>query len=80
MDASQRKPHELAFHGFGNRLSQGCLADTRGAHETQDRPFHFRVELAYAQVFKNAVLDFTQAVMLPIEHFTGIRDIQHIFG
>ena len=44
--------------------------------ETEDRSFHVGLELAHRQVFQDALLHFLQVVMIFIQDFLGLLNIQ----
>jgi len=79
-DSTKRNPCKFPFHGLGDSLTQGCLSHTRRPHETKDRSFCFLVELANTQVFQNTILDLFKSVMILVQGFFGLDNIDHVFG
>src|SRR5579862_6351195 len=80
VNATQRQAHELASQGARNRFTQRGLADTRRAHEAQDRAFHVRLEPAHGKVIENAILHFLEIVVIGVENFLRLRDVDFDAG
>ena len=73
--ASKRHADVLAARGFGDRLTQGSLADTRWADEAQDRRLHLIHALLYRKVLHDAILDFFKAVMVFVQYQFRVQQI-----
>ncbi|MNM76611.1 hypothetical protein D3C81_884380 [compost metagenome] len=77
--AAQRHAHELAVGGLGDGLAQRSLAHARRADQTQDRALHLLHPRLHRQVFKDALLDLLQAVVIGIEGvLRGLQVLAHL--
>ena len=74
--AADRDPLELAPQSTGDRLAEAGLADSRGPHETQDRPGGVRVQLADREVLEDSILDLLHVVVILIEDGPCVVDIE----
>src|SRR3990167_5067864 len=73
---AQCHAHELAVGGAGNRLGQRGLAHAGRANQTEHRALDFLHSFLHGEVFKDALLDLVQTVMVGIENRFGARQIQ----
>ncbi|MCY1535577.1 hypothetical protein D9M68_709890 [compost metagenome] len=73
--AAQRHAGVLAAGRLRDRLPQRGLADTRWAHEAQDGCLYLVDALLHREVFKDAVLDLLEAVVVGVEHGLGIGQV-----
>ncbi|MNJ37533.1 hypothetical protein D3C77_323530 [compost metagenome] len=73
---AQGHAHELAIGGAGNRLGQGRFTNTRRPNQAQHRTANFLHALLYGEVLKDALLDLLQTVMVSIEDFFSLGQVQ----
>ena len=73
--AAERHAHELAAGRFGDRHAQRSLAHARRSDEAQNRALGILHQLADGEKFKDAFLDFLQAIMIFVQDFFGARDV-----
>src|SRR5262249_40671284 len=59
----------------GNRLPERRLADSGGTFKAQDRRSGFRIEMEHREVLENSFFDVLEAVMIAIEDFASLREI-----
>ena len=78
--AAERHADELAAGGLGDRHAQRSLADARRSDETEDRALGIFHQLAHGEKFKNAFLDFLQAIVIFVENFFGAGNIPDFLG
>ncbi len=77
---AQGEAHELAAQGPGDGAAQGGLAGARRPHEAEDGPLHVGLQFAHRQVFQDALLDLFQVVVVLVQDFPGLVQIQVVFG
>ena len=73
--AAQREADEVAAGGARHRLAQRGLADTRRAHQAQDRPLQLAGALLDGQILDDPLLDLLQAIVIGVEDFLGLDDV-----
>ncbi len=73
--AAQRHAHELAVRRTRHRLPERGLADTRRPHEAQDRRLQLVDALLHCEIFKDALLDLLQTIVILIQHLLGVRQV-----
>ena len=78
--AAQGHAHVFAPSGFGDRLAQRCFAHAGWADQAQNGGFDLVHPLLNRKIFKDAVFDFFQAVMVFVEHALGIAQVVLDFG
>jgi len=78
--AAERDPVELAPERTRDRSPERRLADTRGAHETEDRILARRADLLDGQVLEDPVLDFLEPFVVRVEDHLGGLDIDVVGG
>ncbi len=76
--ATEREPHELAAQRARNRLAQRSLAHARRPDEAQNRPLHVRLQPTNREIVENAVFDFLQIVVIRVENFLGLRNLDFL--
>lgn len=77
--AAQRHAHELAVGGLGDGLAQRSLAHARRPDQAQDRALHLLHARLHRQVFKDALLDLLQAVVVGVEGvLRGLQVLAHL--
>ena len=72
--AAQRHAHELAARRLGNRHAQRGLADARRPDEAENRALRILHQLPHGEKFKNAFLDFLQAVVVRVQDLLRVLD------
>ncbi len=77
---AQGEAHELAPQGPGDGAAQGGLAGARRPHEAQDRPLHVGLQFAHRQIFQDAFLHLFQVVVVLVQNFPGLVQIQVVVG
>jgi hypothetical protein len=80
MHPAETLAHEFAIHRSRDALSEGRLADSRRADQAQDRTLSFRHELTHSEKFDDAFFHLLEAVVIRIENFTGLRQIDLFSG
>ena len=80
MHATQRDAHIFATQRPRDRFAQGGLAHARRAVEAQDGGLHVALEFQHRQVLDDAVFDFLQSVVVLVQHFLGVGQVQVVFG
>ena len=78
--AAQAQPGQLAVHGLGHRDGDGGLAHPRRAHQADDLPLGFRVDLPHRHVFQNPLLHLVQAVVIPVQNIPGLCHVRPVPG
>ncbi len=73
--AAQRHTHEVAAGGARDRLAERGLADARRADQAEDRAFQLARALLHGEVFKDALLDLLQTIMVVVQHLLGVLDV-----
>ena len=66
--AAQRKPHELAPRGLGDRHAQRSFAHARRPDEAQDRSLGILHQLPHGEKLQDALLDLFQAVVVGVQN------------
>ena len=68
MHAAEAHTHEFALHGTGESIAPSdVLPRTPGGPTKTNRRFALRRELAYREIFDDALLDLVQAVMILVQ-------------
>jgi len=75
---AKRRPLEFTAQRPCNGAPERGFAHAGRAREAEDRPLGLRIELAHAQEFKDAVLDFVEAAVIFIKNFFGMDNIQPV--
>ena len=78
--AAQRDADELASQSARDRLAQRSLAHARRSDEAKDRAFHVRLQTPHRKVIQNAVFDLLQVVVIGVENFLGLRNVDFAAG
>src|SRR5436190_4143956 len=76
--AAERHPLELATERPRDGASQRRLADAGRTHEAQDRSLELAGQRQRTDVIEEAVLHFLQAVVIFVQHATGMRDVEDV--
>src|SRR5712671_5367067 len=76
--AAERYSNKLAAHGFRNGFPKRCLSDSRRSDETQNRSLSQGLEFQNGQVFENAFLDLLQIVVIALENFPRMNDVDSL--
>ncbi len=71
---------KLSVHGPGYGLTKRGLTHTGRAGKTENRSMNIWFKLAHGQEFKNPLLDLVQSVMILIQVFLSLVQIQGISG
>ena len=79
-DAAEREANELAAGGLGDGHAERGLADAGRSGEAEDGAFGVLDELADGEEFKDALLDFLEAVVVFVENLFGVVDAAGFFG
>ena len=75
-DAAQAHPHKFPVHRLGDRLHDAGLSHAGGSHEAEDRALHVLLHPENRQILDDPLLHLLQAVMLPVQDFTGPVQVQ----
>ena len=78
MDAAQGNAGKFASHGAGNGLGERGLADAWGAYETDDGRFRIGRKDADSEVFQNAFFDLGEAVVVFVQDFFRVGQVQEV--
>src|SRR6516164_6189149 len=73
--AAKSDADELAGERAGDGLAERGLAHAWGPDEAKDRPLHARLEFLDRQVIEDAFLDLLQVVVIFIQDFVGLLDV-----
>ncbi|MNM70670.1 hypothetical protein D3C81_823070 [compost metagenome] len=74
--ATEGHAHELAVGGGSDRLGQRGLADAGRPDQAQHRTADLLDALLHGKVFEDAFLDLFQAIVVGIEDFLGLGQVQ----
>src|SRR5258708_22593841 len=77
--AAQTHTAEFKAYGFRDALSERGLAHARRPDKAQNGAAAFGIEFAHRQELKNSTLDLGQAVMILVEYFSSLLDVD-LFG
>ena len=72
---AQRHADKFASRRAGDGFSKRCLANPRRSDKAQDRAFQFGGAFLHGKIFKDALLDLFQAVMVRVQNGLGARQI-----
>ena len=78
--AAQGKPLEFSAEGSGDGFPEARFAYAWRAHKAQYGAMCLGIQLVNAQKFKDAVLDFVQAVVVFIQDGLGVGYVQIVLG
>ena len=78
--SSERNSDVFPSEGVCNGLSEAGLAHSRRTVETENRGFHIALELEGRKVFDNPVLHAVQPVMVVVQHFHRVFEIEVVLG
>jgi hypothetical protein len=78
--AAERRPHEVAPHGTGDRAPERGLADARRPDEAQDRALRLGRELAHREVLEDAVLHLLEVVVVVVEDPARLAQLELVLG
>src|SRR5215469_7825943 len=79
-DSTERQADEFAPERARDRAAERSLAGSRGSNEAQNRSLAVLLELAYRKELENALFDLVQIVMVLVEDFARIGDIEIVLG
>ena len=74
--AAQTQTDELTAGGPGDAAAQGGLAHAGRAHQAEDGAAQVVLQLAGGQIFQNALLGLLQTVMVLLQYFLRLDDVQ----
>ena len=74
--AAEGYPRKLTVERACNGDRDGGLADTGRADKAEDLPRKLRCQLTHGQRLQNAFLDLFEAVMVGVQNFARLRNIQ----
>src|SRR5437899_10245922 len=77
---AEADPDKFAAQSVGNRLAETRFAYARWAEKTEDRPMPLRIEFAHCQIFDQPFFHLFQIVMIAIENFLRLIEIQIVFA
>src|SRR6266571_9364657 len=77
--AAQAQANKLAAGRLSDRTPEAGLADTRWTDETKNRTFRSFYQLTNGKVFKDALFDFFQTVMITFQNFLRSIDVADLF-
>ena len=79
-DTTNRDPGELALKGTGDRVSKRRLSHSGRADKAQNRRAGVRLQASHGQLFKDAVLDLLDSVVVLIEDLSSPFQIEIVLG
>ncbi|OQC02803.1 MAG: hypothetical protein BWX80_03015 [Candidatus Hydrogenedentes bacterium ADurb.Bin101] len=79
-DAAKRNTHKNTPHGAGDGLAQRCFADTGRPDQAENGTLALLVEFTHGQKFQDALLDFFEAEMVRVKHFTCLVEVDGVAG
>src|SRR5262249_18685746 len=79
-DATKGQSHEFAPERARDRSSQRGFPSARWAHETEDRTLGILLQLAHRQELEDALLNLLKIVVVFVQNFMRICDVQIVFG
>ena len=77
-DPAKTHPNKFTAERPGDGFAQGRFPHAGGAHETQNRSFHFFFQFPNGEVLQNAFLDLLEIIMVVVKHRRRCLDIQII--
>src|SRR5258708_22959389 len=77
--SAERHSLKLAPHRPCDRLTETGLPDAGRADETQNRRLGCRIQLYHREVLEYSLLYVFQIVVIFVEHFLGLIQIQAVF-
>src|SRR5947207_14157395 len=80
VNATQGYADELAPECSGNRTAQLSLSDTGRSDKAKDWAFHGGLQATDRKIIQNAVLDFLQIVVIGIQDFLGLGNVNFTAG
>ena len=78
--SAETDPHKFAAQRVGNRLAETGFAHARRPEKTEDRAVPLRIEFAHGQIFDQPLLHFFQIVMIAIEDFLRLIEIEIVLA
>ena len=78
--AAQRDTGIFPPHRFGNRLGDRSFSHTRRTRQTDDLSFDIWRQLAHRQHFQDALLNFGQSIMIPVQLCFCLGKINFVLG
>ena len=78
--AAEGNTDVLASQGTGDGLAEGGLAHSRRPVEAENRRFHIALQLEHSQILYYTVLDGVQPVVVFVQHFLGMFEVQIILA
>ena len=72
-------PYERAPNCSGNRLAERSFSYSRRAYKAQYLPFHMFYKIKHRDMFYYTVLRLIKSIVILIQDFPGIYNIQIIF-
>src|SRR5262249_26124680 len=79
-DPPERQADEFAPKRPRDRAAERSLAGSRGSYEAQNRALAVLLELAHREELKNALFDLVQIIVVFVEHFARVNDVEIVFG
>lgn len=77
-DSTERNADVLSVHRTGDRCAEGGFSHAGRTVQTEYLVFKLRIELLYAQVFADAVLDLFKSVMIGIKNLSRVLHIDPV--
>src|SRR5919198_2074301 len=72
--------YKFSTERVGNRLTETCFAHARWSQKTEDCAMSLRIEFAHGQIFDEPFFHFLQIVMIAIENFLRLIEIEIILA
>ena len=76
MHTAQRNAHKLSVGGSGDGHGDAGLARARRPHKADKPALDVRRKLSDSQIFDDALLDLFKAVVILVQHFSGLCNVQ----
>src|SRR5687767_8807753 len=79
VNATETLTDKFSIHRASDALPQRSLADSRRTDKTQDRALALGRELTHGEKFDDTLLDLVETVMISVENFTGLGQVDLLF-
>jgi hypothetical protein len=73
--AAEGDANKFPAHRFGDALAQRCFSDARRPDEAEDRAAAIGFQFPYGQIFQDSPFYFFQIVMVAIENFSRLFQV-----
>src|SRR4029450_6492260 len=79
-DTAQTHPHKFSTERVGNRLTEAGLANTGRAKKAKNGTVPLRIQFTHGKVFDQSPLYFFQIVMIAIQNFLRLIEIEIVLA